>query len=117
MALAAGSLVQPRELEAATVHGAVVIDNAVQISAERFRAPKDKDWDKVVQFYRSAYGKKPGIVFRHIASTPKVKAMHIQNTKRGSSWEGINLYQTGGDIFVYVIPAATKTGAGEKEPG
>lgn len=96
------------EARAVTVHGALVIENATQVGPDRYKAPKDKDWDAVLRFYRNAYANKPGIVFRSIASTPKVKATHIQNTKRGSTWEGINIYETGGEIFVYVLSGEEK---------
>jgi hypothetical protein len=90
---------------AATVHGAAVIDGAVKIEEDRFKSPQD--WDKTIRFFRSVYGRQPGIVWRSIASTPKVKAIHIANTKRGQSWEGINIYQTNGEVFIFVIKADT----------
>lgn len=89
--------------EAAAVHGAAVIEGAVRVDEDRFKSPQD--WDKTIRFYRSVYGKQPGIVWRSIASTPKVKAIHIANTRRGGSWEGINIYQSGSDVFIFVIKA------------
>ncbi len=92
---------------AATVHGAAVIDGAVRVDEDRFKSPQD--WDKTIRFFRSVYGKQPGIVWRSIASTPKVKAIHIANTRRGGTWEGINIYQAGGDVFIFVIKAESQT--------
>jgi len=88
---------------AATVHGAAVIDGAVKLEDDRFKSPQD--WDKTIRFFRTVYGKQPGIVWRSIASTPKVKAVHIANTRRGGSWEGINIYETNGEVFIFVIKA------------
>lgn len=90
---------------AATVHGAAVIEGAVKVDEDRFKSPQD--WDKTIRFFRSVYGRQPGIVWRSIASTPKVKAIHIANTRRGQSWEGINIYQTEGEVFIFVIKADT----------
>lgn len=104
-ALAVGCLVFTfdRNALASTVHGAVIADGAVKVDEDRFKSKED--WDKTLRFYRNAYGKQPGIVWRSIASTPKVKAIHIANIKRGRSWEGINIYETEGSVFIYVIKA------------
>ena len=105
VALVAGGLVAlpGRDAQALTVHGAVVQDGAVKVDENRFKSKED--WDKTLRFYRNVYGKAAGIVWRSIASTPKVKAIHIANIKRGRSWEGINIYETGGSVFIFVIKA------------
>lgn len=87
----------------ATDHGAQLIENAVKVEEGRYRSPQD--WEKTLRFFRGIYGKQPGIVWRSVASTPKVKAIHIANIRRGQSWEGINIYETGGEVFIYVIKA------------
>lgn len=85
------------------VHGAVVDDTAKRVGEDRFKS--SEDWEKTVKFFRSAYGGKPGIIFRMIPTPPKVKAMHIQNTSAKRTWDGINIYETGGDVFIYVLRA------------
>jgi hypothetical protein len=97
----------PTDALAASVHGAAVIDGAVKIEEDRFKSPQD--WDKTIRFFRSVYGRQPGIVWRSVASTPKVKAIHIANTRRGQSWEGINIYQVNNEVFIYVIKAEAQT--------
>ncbi|MFO0723187.1 MAG: hypothetical protein U1E65_05365 [Myxococcota bacterium] len=87
----------------ATDHGAQLIENAARLEDGRYKSPQD--WEKTLRFYRGIYGKQPGIVWRSVASTPKVKAIHIANIRRGQSWEGINIYETGGEVFIYVIKA------------
>ncbi len=96
------------EALAASVHGAVLIDNAVKVDEDRYKSPKD--WERTLRFFRKVYRKKPGIVWMDVATTPKVKATHLANTNPGSSWEGINIYQVRGGVFIYVI-------AREKENG
>lgn len=88
------------------VHGAVVDDTAKKVGEDRFKSTED--WEKTVRFFRNAYGGKPGIVWRVIETPPKVKAIHIANTtakKQKGQWEGINIYETGNEIFIYVIRA------------
>jgi hypothetical protein len=86
------------------VHGAAVDDNAKKVGESRFRSAED--WEKTIRFYRNVYGGKAGIVWSTIDTPPKVKAIHIANTLPKRTWEGINVYETNGDIFIYVIPAS-----------
>jgi hypothetical protein len=117
MALAAGALwsAGQRDAHAFTVHGAVLPDGAVKVDDDRFKAKED--WDKTLRALRNVYGKQPGIVWRSIASTPKVKAIHIANIKRGRSWEGINVYETEGSVFIYVIKAEREEKRGSSSKG
>lgn len=100
------------EASAASVHGAVLIEGAVKVDDGRYKSPKD--WDRTLRFFRSAYGKKPGIVWMNVAATPRVKAKHLANTNPGASWEGINIYQVRGEVFIFVIEGETEK---EKKPG
>jgi hypothetical protein len=100
---------------ATTAYGALLIDDSVKVGPDRYRVPKDKDWDKVMRAYRSAYGKTTGIIFRNIATTPEVKALHIENTSPNRTWEGINIYETNGEIFLYVIKAESGSKGRSKE--
>jgi hypothetical protein len=88
---------------AATVHGAQLMDGAVKVDEDRYRS--SQDWEKTLRFYRGIYGKVQGVLWRSVASTPKVKAIHIANLRKGQSWEGINVYETGGQVFIYVLRA------------
>jgi hypothetical protein len=88
---------------AATVHGAQLMDGAVKVDEDRYRSTQD--WEKTLRFYRGIYGKVQGVLWRSVASTPKVKAVHIANLRKGQSWEGINVYETGGQVFIYVLRA------------
>jgi hypothetical protein len=89
------------------VHGAIVDDEAKRVGEDRFRSKED--WEKTVRFYRSAYGGKPGFVWLTLETPPKVKAIHIENTHAGRTWEGINIYETNNEIYVYVIKAESRS--------
>ena len=93
------------------VHGALIIDKGAKVGVDRYKSPKD--WERTLRFYRRVYGGKPNIVWRDIASTPKVKAVHIGSTDRERSWEGINIYRTRSGVFIYVIAAESARGSGK----
>jgi hypothetical protein len=98
----------PSAASAARLHGAVIDDTAKKVGEDRFKSTED--WEKTIRFFRSVYGGKPGIVWRVIDTPPKVRALHIENTSPKRTWEGINIYETGGEIFIFVIKAVD-TGA------
>jgi len=101
--LVAALLCAGRAEAANKVHGAMVDDTAKKVGESRYRSAED--WEKTIRFYRNAYGGKPGIVWSTIETPPKVKAIHIANTAAKRTWEGINIYEVNGDIFIYVIGA------------
>ncbi|MCC7380645.1 MAG: hypothetical protein IT384_02385 [Deltaproteobacteria bacterium] len=105
MAALALALGLSREARATSAHGAALPDGATKVEGDQDRFKSKEDWDKTLRFFHNAYGKQAGIVWRSIASTPKVRAIHIANIKRGRSWEGINVYETNGAVFIYVIKA------------
>lgn len=92
-----------RAAGAIKVHGAAVDDGAKKVGENRYKS--GEDWEKTIRFYRNVYGGKAGIVWSTIDTPPKVKAIHIANTLPKRTWEGINIYEVNGDIFIYVIPA------------
>ena len=81
--------------------GVVVPDGSKQIAKARFRS--SKDWDRTIRFYRSVYRREKAIVFQYLPSPPTVKALHIENTKPGQTWESINVYQSKDKVYIYVI--------------
>ena len=94
------------EARADKVYGAVILDEARKLEPGRYESLKD--WEKTLRFFYNVYGRTEGVVFRRIATTPKVNALHIANLKRGATWEGINIYETRNKVFIYVIKADEK---------
>lgn len=86
---------------AETVHGALLAEGAKKVGEGRYVA--QKDWDKTVGFYRRLYAPGAGYVWRTLPSTPQVRAVHIENTKPGRTWDGINVYETRGKVYIYVL--------------
>ncbi len=89
---------------AETVHGALLAEGAHKVGEARYVA--QKDWDRTVSFYRRLYSAGADYVWRNLPSTPQVKALHIENRKPGRSWDGINVYETRGKVYIYVIAAS-----------
>ncbi len=100
-ALAAVFLLGPGlALAAEKAAGAILPDEAVKIGENRFRSPKG--WEETIKFFRAVYG--PRYPRRPIADTPAVKAVHIDNPDtRPGSWEGMNIYETKGEVRIFVL--------------
>ena len=96
--------------QAETVHGALLAEGAHKVGEARYVA--QKDWDKTVGFYRRLYSPGADYVWRNLPSTPQVKAIHIENRKPGRSWDGINVYETRGKVYIFVIASG---GTGPKK--
>ena len=103
LALAALLICAAGPAEAARVHGAAILEQAKKLDGEKARFRSLRDWDRTLRFFYSVYGKTPGVVFRKTVATPRVKTLHIENTNPGQGWEGINIYETRGKVFIYVI--------------
>ena len=83
--------------------GFILPDGAVKIDEDRYRLTQP--WDEAVKFYRRAYppGKFPR---RTLHSQTAVRAMYIENPG-GNEWEGVNLYESRGEVRVFILaPAA-----------
>ncbi|MCL2625651.1 MAG: hypothetical protein FWD46_02380 [Cystobacterineae bacterium] len=91
------SLAQKQEL------GAKLPEFAAQVGKGRFRT--STTMEAVLKFYSTTYP--PAAYPRiRIVNQPNVRAFHIQNPnpKKGS-WAGMNIYETQGEIRIFVVPA------------
>ena len=100
--------------DAAGLYGALLPEGSTQVGQARFRS--SKDWDRTLRFFRSVYRREKNIVFQHLPSPPMVKAMYIENTKPGKRWEGINVYQAKGTVYLYVIANRDHIKSRQKSP-
>lgn len=76
-------------------------DGAVRVSENRYKLRQD--WEGALKFFKSSlppssYPRKP------IANQPGIKALHISNGSRGG-WEGLNLYETNGEVRLFIVNA------------
>lgn len=87
---------------AATVSGAQLPPEVSRIESRRYRSKRD--WDRTLRFYRSVYSRKRGIIWKQIDTPPGVKGVHIANTRAGRRWDGINIYEAGGKVTIFILP-------------
>jgi hypothetical protein len=84
--------------------GAVLPDSAHKVAEHRFKS--GTDWESTLKFYKSAlppanYPRKA------IVNQPGVKAVHISNPSGRGSWEGLNVYESGDEVRIFVVPTGS----------
>jgi len=81
--------------------GAKLPEHALQVAKHRFRV--NTPMEAVLKFYATTYP--PSSYARvPLINQPHVRAFHIKNPKKGP-WAGINLYETQGEVRIFVVPA------------
>ena len=83
--------------DAPLVPGAVSLD-------ETGRYDSSRSYDDTINYYRRYFRSRGGAKWRNIVNLPTIKAKHIQNTRKKSGWEGINIYEHRGRVRIFVIP-------------
>ncbi len=97
----------PKVARADKVYGAVLLNEARKIGPGRYQSMKN--YERTLRFFRRTYGRTPGVVIRRMNTTPKVKGVHISNLRARRTWDGINIYETGRKVFIYVIKSDVGT--------
>lgn len=105
------ALLVPNLAMADSVYGAVILNEAHKIAPGRYQS--HKSYEDTMRFFHRAYGSTDGVVIRRIEGTPKVKGVHIANIAARRTWDGINVYETGNKVFIYVLKAGS-SGADKK---
>lgn len=102
-----------RTAAAATVSGASIPPEVSRVGRGRYRSKRD--WDRTLRFFRGVYGRKQGIIWKRLDTPPRVKAIHIANTRARRRWDGINIYESEGKVTIVVLPAERSSqGRGRK---
>lgn len=92
----------PRTADAAPkTFGLKLPPTLVPIDDTRYRSRKD--WARTLRFFRAHYPARRGIVWKRLEAPPGVEALHIQNTRAGRRWDGINIYQTKRGVIVSLL--------------
>lgn len=104
--LAAG-LCTARPAEARSAHGATIPD-AAEPTGQLNHFVARRPWPKIMKELRRTYKRIPGVVFRRVATPPRIRAWYIQNTRAGRTWDGINVYEdlSKRTVYLSVLPAA-----------
>ena len=88
---------------AATVSGALLPPEASRIGTRRYVSKRT--WDRTLRFYREAYRRKRGIIWKQVDTPPGIKAIHIANIRTRRRWDGINVYRAEGRVTIFVLTA------------
>ncbi|MBX2814089.1 MAG: hypothetical protein KTR25_19930 [Myxococcales bacterium] len=94
--------VEPASAEARRVFGAILPDPLDPINEIEGRFSVPRPFKRVLKDLRRTYSSIPGIIIRRITTSPQVRAYYVENTRRGRSWDGINLYEDLGSKRVYL---------------
>lgn len=94
---AAATMAAPEFMDAPMVYGA----KAMQETG-RYASPRT--FDDTVKFYKDKFKRKGGVRWRGIINQIGIKAVHLQNLRRSSNWEGVNIYEHKGKVRIFVIP-------------
>ena len=75
-------------------------DGSRKVAENRYRSPHDWEytWKALDKTLPSRNYPRKGIV-----NQPGIKADHISNPSGRGGWEGINVYQTGDEVRMYVV--------------
>jgi len=63
-----------------------------------------RSFDETIDFYQREFRRVGGIRWNNIVNLPGIKAKNITCVRKKTKWEGINIYETRGEVFLYVIP-------------
>ncbi len=69
--------------------------------AGRYRSPRN--FDDTVEYYKRLFRSSGGIRWRNIINQPGIKAKHLQSLRKKTKWAGINIYETKGQVRIYVV--------------
>lgn len=82
------------------VNGVVLPGGSVRVAENRYRLPDG--FDTTAKWYARVY-KPAQYPRRNIVNQPGIKAIHIVNTNTDESWSGINLYETQGQVRIFIL--------------
>jgi hypothetical protein len=100
LAITVGSLNAAATGNELKVKGVSLPATARQTAPDRYRL--SENWEAAMKFFKLLYGyeKYPR---KSIVNQPGIKAIHIDNPSAGGEWEGFNIYEQQGAVFVYVL--------------
>jgi hypothetical protein len=102
-----------------------VTDPPMEAPLPRDAAPMDepgryrssRSLDETLDFYQRELRRVPGIRWNNIVNLPGIKAKNITCLRKKTKWEGINIYETRGEVRLYVIPREVEPAVDKKATG
>ena len=68
----------------------------------RYRVPRS--YEDTLEWYKRNFRTSGGVRWHNIVNLPGIKAKHLASLRKKTTWEGINIYETRGEVRLYVIP-------------
>jgi hypothetical protein len=84
-------------VEAPIVPGSVPLEDP-----GRYRS--GRPYDETVLFYERIFRRVAGERWHNIVNLPGIKAKNVESRRTSTNWEYINIYETRGQVRIYVIP-------------
>lgn len=112
VAAALAFLLAPFEASADRVYGAYIPDDTRKIGEGQYVATRD--WDKTINNLAGVYYRKNTCVWRQMETAPGIRGVYIHNLAKNDRWEGINVYEADGKVYLTVLPNAAYTPAKKK---
>ena len=81
----------------------------------RYRA--SRSFDETLDYYQRELKRVSGIRWYNVVNLPGVKAKNITCLRKKTKWEGINIYETRGEVRLYVIPREVEPAVDKKAAG
>ncbi|MFC1611954.1 hypothetical protein ACFL6C_13415 [Myxococcota bacterium] len=67
----------------------------------RYRS--SRSYDETLEYYKRLFRRTGGVRWHNIVNLPGIKARNIQSLRKKTDWEGINLYENGGEVRIFVM--------------
>ena len=94
--------VAPTPADAADrVFGIIMPPEATRIGEDRYRTTKNLS--RTRRYFARTVGTSRGLVWRPIRGNPNVSGVHIINNRAGREWDGLNIYEYRGKVYIYVV--------------
>jgi hypothetical protein len=100
IALIVGSILTAElPIEAPIVPGSIPLEEA-----GRYRS--GRPYEETILFYERIFRRVAGERWHNIVNLPGIKAKNIESRRSKTHWKYINIYETRGQVRIYVIPRA-----------
>ncbi|MBC7794262.1 MAG: hypothetical protein H7Z43_11195 [Clostridia bacterium] len=63
-----------------------------------------RGFDDLVEYYKRQFKSEPGVRWYSIINQPGLRAKHLASLRKNTEWEGINIYERGNEVRLYVVP-------------
>lgn len=97
------ALLAPLELHAEVPVKGPVAAGAVPLN-EPGRYKVNRSFDDAIEYYKRMFKQESGVRWYNIINQPGLRAKHLASLRKNTEWEGINIYERGGEVRLYIVP-------------